>query len=142
MGNILKKENLKGIDPRLSYVVERAISLLPFDVFVVEGIRTLERQQLLVASGKSRTLNSKHITGKAVDLAPYKDGKILWDNKYKPLFKGIKKAMLAVAKENGLKIRSGSDWDMNGTVDEEELKAYKAKFGRFPLVDYPHYELV
>ena len=37
---------------------------------VVETLRTYERQQFLFEDGKSRTLRSNHLIGKAVDVAP------------------------------------------------------------------------
>ena len=41
------------------------------DVTIIEGLRTEARQAELVAQGKSKTKYSKHLEGKAVDLAPY-----------------------------------------------------------------------
>ena len=57
-------------------------------VFVNEWYRTPERQKELVATGKSKTLNSFHLKGLAVDLIRIKDGKVTWDyNDYIPLGK-------------------------------------------------------
>lgn len=53
---------------------------LPFRVF--ETLRTKERQEALVKKGRSRTLKSKHIEGKAVDFVLYIDGKWSWDHKF------------------------------------------------------------
>jgi peptidoglycan L-alanyl-D-glutamate endopeptidase CwlK len=62
---------LLGVHPKLVAVVRCARARFPF--IVVEGLRTRERQAALVAAGKSKTMNSRHLTGHAVDLAPWKD---------------------------------------------------------------------
>lgn len=71
--------NLWGVHADLVKVVKRAIEITPMDFAVVEGVRTLARQRYLVATGKSKTLKSRHLTGHAVDLAPVKNGTISWD---------------------------------------------------------------
>jgi len=50
-------------------------------ICVLEWYRTKERQEQLVKEGKSWTMNSKHISGLAVDLGILKDGNISWDYK-------------------------------------------------------------
>jgi peptidoglycan LD-endopeptidase CwlK len=98
------RERLKGIHPDLVSVVERAIEITEADFTVLEGLRTLERQKTLYATGKSKTLNSRHITGHAVDIAPYP---ISWDWKdYPP----IEDAMKQAAKELNVDIEWGGDW--------------------------------
>lgn len=60
------------------------------------------------------TLNSKHFIneatgyGHAVDLAPFVDGKILWERW--DLFKEIARAMRVAAKELDVPIEWGGDW--------------------------------
>jgi peptidoglycan LD-endopeptidase CwlK len=49
-------------------LVERAIQITTQDFRGQEGLRTRERQAALVARGASRTMNSRHLTGHAVDL--------------------------------------------------------------------------
>lgn len=66
-------ERLKGVHPDLMRVVRRAAQLSPVEFRVLEGVRTLERQKALVATGASKTLNSRHLTGHAVDIAPFVD---------------------------------------------------------------------
>lgn len=47
--------------------------------------RTKEEQAELVRAGKSRTMKSKHLDGKAFDIAVIKNGKVSWDfEDYKP----------------------------------------------------------
>lgn len=65
------RSRLEGVHPDLVAVVEKAIQITEQDFSVGEGLRTLERQKVLVAEGKSTTLNSRHLTGHAVDLLPY-----------------------------------------------------------------------
>jgi peptidoglycan L-alanyl-D-glutamate endopeptidase CwlK len=70
---------LEGVDPSLVAVVKRAIELTKVDFGVVYGMRTVEEQEKLVAAGKSQTMKSKHLEGRAVDLMAYVDGKGCWE---------------------------------------------------------------
>ena len=100
-------ERLQGVHPDLVRVVERAIDLTTVDFTVLEGLRSPERQQTLVASGASQTLNSRHITGHAVDLGAWVDNQVDWSW---PLYAKIANAMKAAAKELGVAIVWGGDW--------------------------------
>jgi peptidoglycan L-alanyl-D-glutamate endopeptidase CwlK len=100
-------ERLQGVHPDLVRVVERAIDLTPVDFTVLEGLRSPERQQTLVASGASQTLNSRHITGHAVDLGAWVDNQVDWSW---PLYTKIANAMKAAATELGIPIVWGGDW--------------------------------
>ena len=100
-------ERLQGVHPDLVRVVERAIDLTPVDFTVLEGLRSPERQQTLVASGASQTLNSRHITGHAVDLGAWVDNQVDWSW---PLYTKIANAMKAAASELGVSIVWGGDW--------------------------------
>ncbi len=71
-------KNLNGVNANLVRVVRHALELTPIDFVVIEGLRTMKRQQELVAAGASQTMNSRHITGHAVDLAAW-GGEIRWD---------------------------------------------------------------
>lgn len=98
---------LKGVHPDLVKVVEHAINLSAVDFTVLEGLRTPERQKLLRDSGASQTLNSRHITGHAVDLCAFVDGEVRWDW---PLYHKIAAAMKQAAKELNVAIIWGGDW--------------------------------
>jgi peptidoglycan LD-endopeptidase CwlK len=98
---------LEGVHPDLMRVVNDAISTSKVDFAVTEGLRTIERQRELVAKGASKTMNSRHITGHAVDLAPIIDGQIRWDW---PPFYDIAAAMKESADRLGVKIVWGGDW--------------------------------
>ena len=100
-------ERLQGVHPDLVRVVERAIDLTPVDFTVLEGLRSPERQQTLVASGASQTLNSRHITGHAVDLGAWVDNQVDWSW---PMYTKIANAMKAAANELGVSIVWGGDW--------------------------------
>lgn len=99
-------DRLRGVNPDLVSVVKLAIERSDVDFMVTEGLRTKERQRELVAAGASKTMNSRHITGHAVDLAAYVNG-IRWDW---PLYEKIAKAMKQAAYELNIKIEWGGDW--------------------------------
>ena len=98
---------LKGVHPDLVKVVKRAIKLTDTDFTVLEGLRTLAKQREYVAAGASKTMNSRHLTGHAVDLGALVNGKVRWDW---PLYHKIAKAMKQAAKELGIPIVWGGDW--------------------------------
>lgn len=100
-------EKLNGVHADLISVVNLAIKKTPVDFTVIEGLRTAERQKQLVASGASKTMNSRHLTGHAIDLAAVVDGEIEWSW---PLYSKIATAMKSAASELGIKIEWGGDW--------------------------------
>ena len=65
------KQKLSGVHPELIAVVTKAISISTVDFTILEGIRCVSRQRELYKAGKSTTMNSRHITGHAIDLAPW-----------------------------------------------------------------------
>ncbi|MBD7940686.1 MULTISPECIES: M15 family metallopeptidase [Brevundimonas] len=98
---------LQGVHPDLVAVVEAAIELTPVDFMVTEGLRTAARQAELVRAGASRTLNSRHLTGHAIDVAAWVDGQVRWDW---PLYPRIAEAFKAAAKGRGVRLIWGGDW--------------------------------
>lgn len=98
---------LKGVHPDLVRVVQRAITLTPIDFGVSEGLRTESRQRELLVSGATTTMNSRHLTGHAVDLIAYVGGTIAWDW---PLYDQIGEVMKTAALEESVKIEWGGDW--------------------------------
>lgn len=84
------ESRLEGVHADLVRVVRRAIAITPVDFTVLEGVRTVARQRQLVDAGASRTMNSRHLTGHAVDLGAIVAGKVRWDW---PLYHQIAKAM-------------------------------------------------
>lgn len=100
-------ERLEGVHPDLVAVVKLAIQKTEIDFTVLEGLRTKERQVQLVASGASRTMNSRHLTGHAVDLGAILNGKIEWSW---PLYDKIAKAMKDAAEELNIPVEWGGDF--------------------------------
>ena len=98
---------LKGVHPDLVAVVHEAIRTTPVDFMVTEGLRSPQRQAALVKSGASRTLNSRHLNGHAVDVAAWLDGQVRWDW---PLYPRIAEAFKAAAKAKGVPLVWGGDW--------------------------------
>jgi len=121
------------VHPKLREVCNLAIIISNQDFSIIEGYRSVERQQILYKQGRTEPgkivtkidgikKKSKHnyIPSLAVDVAPYVDGQIVWDLKYYP---SIIEAFKTASKELGIKISCGADW----TGD---------------FVDAPHIELV
>jgi len=100
-------DTMNGVKDPLVNVVKRAIQISEIDFKVLEGVRTLERQKELYARKVTQTLNSKHLTGDAVDLGALKDGQITWD---KQSYATVAKAMKQAAKELQVNIRWGGDF--------------------------------
>lgn len=98
-------KNLVGVNADLVKVVKRALELSPVDFTVIEGLRTKERQAELMKQGFTRTLNSRHIIGEAVDIVPLP---VDWKNP-KP-FGLVAEAMKKAADELGVKITWGGSW--------------------------------
>ena len=98
------RHKLEGVHADLVAVVQRAIEITEQDFTVLEGLRTVERQQYLYNTGKSKTRNSRHLTGHAVDLAPWP---ITWDWDH---FYPIADAMKQAAEELDIPREWGGDW--------------------------------
>ena len=138
MGYVLglrSRQRLSGVHPDLVAVVKRAIEITKQDFSVIEGIRHIERQRQLVAKGKSTTMNSRHLTGHAVDLVPYP---VSWDWEY---FYPIADAVILAAKEVDVPIRWGGNWQVNDVRqwDGSALDLSQSYTGRFN--DGPHIEI-
>ena len=107
-------ERLEGVDKRLQDLAFKVLQV--HDCTVIYGLRTEEEQRKLVAEGKSRTMNSRHLTGHAIDLAPYP---IDWDNTHR--FYWFAGMVLALAHEMDIPIRWGGDWAGNGLEDKQQF---------------------
>ena len=108
------KERLKGVDSNLVKVLNELIKIM--DVTIIEGVRSKERQEQLLAQGKTKTKYSKHITGKAVDLAPYP---INWEDR--EMFHYMGGMLRSIGQSMGLKIRWGGDWDSDGDINDNKF---------------------
>jgi len=136
---------LEGVHPDLVAVVKRAIELTSQDFTVHDGIRTLEEQKEMVRRGASQTLKSRHLTGHAVDLVPYINGKLRWE--WEPIYK-IADAVRMAAQELDIPIRWGGAWDRSFTESEDTPEDMVADYvtrrrieGRRAFIDGPHFEL-
>jgi len=109
-------QNLSGVHPDLGAVVKLAISITEQDFTVIEGVRNINRQRELFKAGKSTTMNSRHITGHAVDMVPWP---VDWNDLKR--FEVMSEAMKAAAEELDIPIVWGGDWKS--------------------LYDAPHFEL-
>ena len=138
---------MRGVEDDLVNVVKRAIELTKIDFGVIYGLRTVEEQEKLVAAGKSQTMKSKHLVGRAVDLMAYVDGKGCWElNVYDDLCDAMKEA----AKELEVAIKWGAAWSEGdirtypGTAEDAMMKYIdlRRSEGRRPFIDGPHFELM
>ena len=114
---------MQKVHPDLVKVVLLAIELTEVDFGVTEGVRTIERQRELFAKGASKTMNSRHITGHAVDLVAYVGSDVDWSW---PLYHKIADAMKRAANSLGVPIVWGGDWRTfkDGPHFELDRKAY------------------
>mgnify|MGYP001172325341 FL=1 len=100
--------NLKGVHQDLVSIMVEAISTSKVDFGISEGLRTKERQRELVKEGKSQTMNSRHLTGHAVDIFIYKDKKAVWEfSEYIDVAHLIK----SIGSDKGITIEWGGDWE-------------------------------
>lgn len=117
------RKRLEGVHPDLVRVVERAIQITPIDFMVTEGLRSVTRQAELKRAGASQTMNSRHLSGKAVDVAAMIGRDVRWDW---PLYPKIADAFKQAALELGVPIVWGGDWTSlkDGPHFELDRKAY------------------
>jgi peptidoglycan LD-endopeptidase CwlK len=100
-------DRLSGVHPDLVAVVKRALEITEVDFAVLEGVRSRTRQEQLFKQKATKTMNSRHLTGHAVDLGAYVGGSIRWDW---PLYYRIADAMKAAAAELEIPLTWGGDW--------------------------------
>lgn len=101
------KGRLSGVHPDLVKVVKRAIEVTDIDFAVLEGVRSIARQEQLVKAGASQTMKSRHITGHAVDLGAMVNGTVRWDW---PLYDKVAATVKKAAAELNVPIEWGGDW--------------------------------
>lgn len=138
---------LEGVNEDLVEVVKDAIRLTKVDFGVTYGLRTLEEQKRLVAEGRSQTMKSKHLEGRAVDLVAYFGSDISWELN---VYDDICDAMAEAARKQGVAVKWGAAWsegdirEYAGTA-EEAMNAYidlRRSQGRRPFIDAPHFEMM
>lgn len=140
-------DRLEGVDDKLIEVVTTAIKYTKVDFGVIEGLRTIERQQELVDRGASKTMKSKHLEGKAVDLVAYIGSRVSWELS---LYDDIADAMKQAAIELDVAIRWGGAWttsnicEWQGTMQQAMTNYIDMRRlqNKRPFIDGPHFELV
>jgi len=140
-------KKLKGVDEGLVAVVKDAIGITKVDFGVTFGLRSLEEQKKLYESGRSQTMKSKHLDGRAVDLVAYFGSDISWELN---VYDDICDAMAEAARKNNVAIKWGAAWsegdirEYAGTA-EDAMNAYvdlRRSEGRRPFIDAPHFEMM
>lgn len=107
MLNRTSTTRLRGVDARLVEVIKLANDLSEVPFQISEGLRTRERQAYLVKTGKSKTMNSYHLKGKAVDVVAMPGGEVSWNlADYRKINVAVQKA----AKKLGVTITWGGSW--------------------------------
>jgi hypothetical protein len=139
---------LASVKRPLREVAMRALQLSKVDFGITQGLRTIEEQRRLVAEGKSKTMNSKHLTGDAVDVVMFVPSQ---GYTYEPVsgFVMIADAFKAAAGQLKTKIRWGGAWHIEnfttyyGDAQEatDEYVALKRSLGQKPFLDLVHFEL-
>lgn len=134
-----------GLVPELQRVVDLAIKVTKQDFKLVSGLRTQAEQINHVASGASKTLNSRHLTGHAVDIVPYigpgispyplqgESAKVIKAKLSR--FEDVAMAMFIAADMLDIPLQWGNDWNFNGvpTVNDPNEKGL--------IVDMPHFQI-
>lgn len=122
------EKQLGTCHPDLQRLFRRVVE--HWDCTVIEGKRSEARQRINVATGASKTMQSKHVypldgPSLAADVAPYP---IKWKDRER--FFAFAGFVIGTAREMGIKIRWGGDWDSDRDFAEETFD------------DLPHFELV
>lgn len=119
------EQNLVGVNADLVRVVRRALVISPVDFGVIEGLRTKERQKQMVAQGSSQTMNSRHLTGHAVDVYAYPTPEGSWEWQF---YQQISEAFKQAGKELGIPVEWGGNWATlkDGPHFQLPVKAYPA----------------
>lgn len=111
---------LDTVDPRLKALAIQVLSVSPIDFTIVQGRRTVTQSAQNIKNGTSFLSDpskSKHVTGEAIDFAPYVNGKLDWDDREK--FWTIAKLFKQEAEKMGIKVRLGADWNGSGSYKDE-----------------------
>ena len=129
------RQRLKGVDARLVNVLNEVCKY--YDITVIEGLRSQERQNELVAQGKSKTKYGKHVQGKAVDVAPYP---IDWNARDD--FHYLGGFVLGIATQMGVNVRWGGDWS-SPSLDKDVMSGKEQRTTKDNgFDDLVHFELI
>ncbi len=130
-------DKLATCHPDLREVAELALEFSPYDITIVHGWRGEAVQNALYDSGASHKQwpNSKHNReangdpySLAIDFGPWVNGGVPWDDTH--IFAIIAGCFFSAAKQVGVDIRFGGDWDTDGSTKDQTL------------MDWGHVELI
>ena len=108
---------MKGIHPKLRKIADLALEYSELDFIVTDGKRTIKEQRAYVRSGASKTMRSKHLTGRALDFVSMVEGRISWESR--PMT-SVARAFKKASKELGIPITWGGDW--TGSWDKPHIQ--------------------
>lgn len=137
------KWRLQGVHPDLVRVAHLAIGRSEVDFAISEGLRSKARQAELYRAGASKTLDSRHLTGHAIDVVALVGGQARWEF---DLYQRIAQAFRSAADDAGVVVEWGACWRaINGHTDLPGLVAdYVTRCriaGKRPLIDGPHFQI-
>lgn len=145
------QENLKGVRPELVSVAELAIKLSTQDFMIFDGLRTIEEQKRLLATGMTKTLKSYHLRqasgyGHAIDCVPVVGSIPKWDWELTyPVVWAIDQAATQLGVAD--RIVWGGAWDrrlsdFGGSEDayRAECRLYAARHPGTDFIDGPHFQ--
>lgn len=98
---------LTGVHPDLQRLVKEVARITSIPFMVSEGLRSVAQQRENVKKGVSKTMNSRHLTGHAVDLLPLVNGKASWSW---PVYYKFAPIVKQAAKNIGVTVEWGGDW--------------------------------
>lgn len=134
---------LEGVHPDLAALAEKAIHLTTVDFGILQGLRTKEQQEENVRNGSSQTMDSRHLTGHAIDVVAYEKGKVVWESfSYVPIADAFRRA----SEQLKIPVRYGGCWtvldhEKSAKQQVEEYFDRCKKSGKRPFCDWGHFEL-
>jgi peptidoglycan L-alanyl-D-glutamate endopeptidase CwlK len=131
------RANLAGVHPILREIIERAIQITSQDFRVTEGLRSYARQEQLFKAKLTKTMNSRHLSGYAVDLVPVGVNDVWNRNRADVLaaWLAVSDAVHQAAAESKITIRWGGDFNGDGFGvgnDDWDLPHFE-----LPIRNYP-----
>ena len=139
------RRKLKGVNAVLRTIVNRALAITDIDFSVIDGVRTLDEQRHYFNNGLSHTMDSRHLTGHAVDLAPWHNGASSFDDDHMFI---VAEAMRDASGVTGVAVRWGGAWHIDDIREIKDVGAANAEYnrlrksqGRDAFNDLPHFEL-
>ena len=123
--------NLEGVHEDLIEVVKLAGELCcncGLDFIITDGSRTLAEQRKFVLTGKSKTMNSRHLNGHAIDYVGLVNGRVTYDV---AVMTKIAEQFKKAAAKRRIPIVWGGDWTSFKDTPHIQLCAE-----RYPNVDH------